>query len=105
MEAQKKSALDTKVISSFLVWLCRLLTGIRARQTAPIDKKVPCIYYANHSSHLDGVVIWSCLHPSARQTTHPVAAEDYWNKTRFRRYISRRIFRAILIPRLPNAKE
>ena len=105
MEAQKKSALDTKVISSFLVWLCRLLTGIRARQTAPIDKKVPCIYYANHSSHLDGVVIWSCLHPSALQTTHPVAAEDYWNKTRLRRYLSRRIFGAVLIPRLPNAKE
>ncbi|SPZ03202.1 acyltransferase [Proteus mirabilis] len=33
---------------------------------------------------------------------HPVAAEDYWNKNRLRRYLSRRIFRAVLIPRHAN---
>ncbi|WP_193016411.1 lysophospholipid acyltransferase family protein [Proteus sp. FME41] len=94
-----KLALDAKVVSSVLVSICRFLTGIRAKQTSPIAKDTPCIYYANHSSHLDGLVIWSCLSPSVRPYVHPVAAEDYWNKNRLRRYLSRRIFRAILIPR------
>ncbi|MEQ5208338.1 lysophospholipid acyltransferase family protein [Proteus sp. fly-1067] len=94
-----KLALDAKVVSSVLVSICRFLTGIRAKQTSPIAKDTPCIYYANHSSHLDGLVIWSCLAPDIRPYVHPVAAEDYWNKNRLRRYLSRRIFRAILIPR------
>lgn len=94
-----KLALDAKVVSSVLVSICRFLTGIRAKQTSPIAKDTPCIYYANHSSHLDGLVIWSCLAPSIRPNVHPVAAEDYWNKNRLRRYLSRRIFRALLIPR------
>lgn len=94
-----KLALDAKVVSSVLVSTCRFLTGIRAKQTSPIAKDTPCIYYANHSSHLDGLVIWSCLAPNIRPYVHPVAAEDYWNKNRLRRYLSRRIFRAILIPR------
>ena len=94
-----KLALDAKVVSSVLVSICRFLTGIRAKQTSPIAKDTPCIYYANHSSHLDGLVIWSCLTPNIRPYVHPVAAEDYWNKNRLRRYLSRRIFRAILIPR------
>lgn len=94
-----KLAFDAKVVSSVLVSICRFLTGIRAKQTSPIAKDTPCIYYANHSSHLDGLVIWSCLAPDIRPYVHPVAAEDYWNKNRLRRYLSRRIFRAILIPR------
>lgn len=90
---------DAKIVSSILVSICRFLTGIRAKQTSPIADNTPCIYYANHSSHLDGLVIWSCLAPDIRPYVHPVAAEDYWNKNRLRRYLSRRIFRAVLIPR------
>lgn len=94
-----KLALDAKIVSSVLVSICRFLTGVRAKQISPIANDKPCIYYANHSSHLDGLVIWSCLAPNIRPYVHPVAAEDYWKKTRLRRYLSRRIFRAILIPR------
>ena len=59
------------------------LTGIRAKQISPIEKDKPCIYYANHSSHLDGLVIWSSTCPHIRPFVHPVAAEDYWNKKPF----------------------
>ena len=94
-----KLSIDAKIVSSVLVSICRFLTGIRAKQTSPIADNTPCIYYANHSSHLDGLVIWSCLAPNIRPYVHPVAADDYWNKNRLRRYLSRRIFRAVLIPR------
>ncbi|AVB31305.1 lysophospholipid acyltransferase family protein [Proteus mirabilis] len=97
-----KLSFDAKIISSVLVSICRFLTGIRAKQISPIEKDKPCIYYANHSSHLDGLVIWSSLAPHIRPFVHPVAAEDYWNKNRLRRYLSRRIFRAVLIPRHAN---
>lgn len=78
-----KLSFDAKIISSVLVSICRFLTGIRAKQISPIEKDKPCIYYANHSSHLDGLVIWSSLAPHIRPFVHPVAAEDYWNKNPF----------------------
>ena len=65
-----KLLLDAKVVSSVLVSICRFLTGIRAKQTSPVAKDTPCIYYANHSSHLDGLVIWSCLSPNIRPYVH-----------------------------------
>lgn len=90
---------DQKIVSALLVSVCRFLTGIRAKQNAPLPEGKPCIYYANHSSHLDGLVIWSCLTGAARKRVHPVAAQDYWDKTGFRRYIAKRIFGAVLIAR------
>lgn len=57
------------------------------------------VYVANHSSHLDFIVLWSALPKDLRRVTRPVAARDYWQKTRLRRYLSLKIFRAILIER------
>lgn len=68
---------DQKIVPALLVSVCRFLTGIRAKQNAPLPEGKPCIYYANHSSHLDGLVIWSCLTSAARKRVHPVAAQDY----------------------------
>ena len=36
------------------------------------------IYFANHSSHLDFVVLWSALPSEIRAKTRPIAAKDYW---------------------------
>ena len=57
------------------------------------------IYVANHSSHLDFLVLWSALPAELRRVTRPVAAGDYWKKTALRRYLSLNVFRAILIAR------
>ena len=40
------------------------------------------IYFANHSSHLDFVVIWSALPPRLRRHARPVAGRDYWDAAR-----------------------
>jgi len=79
--------------------LVRLLTGVRAkwRDTAPIEKQ--CVYFANHTSNLDGVVLWAALPLSVRQHTRPVAAHDYWTKNAVRQYFASRVFRAVLIER------
>jgi 1-acyl-sn-glycerol-3-phosphate acyltransferase len=57
------------------------------------------IYYANHSSHLDFIVLWAALPESCRNQTRPVAAKDYWSRGRLRRCIATRLFHAVLIDR------
>jgi 1-acyl-sn-glycerol-3-phosphate acyltransferase/predicted protein tyrosine phosphatase/membrane-associated phospholipid phosphatase len=61
------------------------------------------IYFANHSSHLDFLVLWAALPAEERARTRPVAARDYWNRTAVRRYLARCVFRAVLIDRPPSA--
>ena len=68
----------------------------------PTDQR-PRIYFANHSSHLDALVLWAALPAEVRGVTHPVAAQDYWQRSRLRRYLAERVFRSVLIPRITGA--
>lgn len=79
--------------------LIRLLTGAQARWVGCAPDPVQRIYFANHTSHLDFPVIWASLPPALRQMARPVAARDYWEATRLRRYLARDVFRAIMIDR------
>ena len=56
------------------------------------------IYVANHSSHLDFIVLWANLLPEVRALTRPVAAADYWSSG-IRAYFARDVFNAVLIKR------
>ncbi|KAB8308457.1 MULTISPECIES: lysophospholipid acyltransferase family protein [Rahnella] len=105
MEPRTKLPLDGRLVAGFLVRLCRLLTGVRARWLAPLPEKQARIYYANHSSHLDGMVIWASLPGHLRPQVRPVAAADYWLSSKLRRYIARRVFNAVLIKRRPAEKQ
>jgi len=60
------------------------------------------IYFANHSSHLDFVSIWSALPGSRRCLVKPVAGSDYWKRGVVRRYLAGEVFHAVLIPRTPG---
>ncbi|MGL4859807.1 MAG: lysophospholipid acyltransferase family protein [Enterobacteriaceae bacterium] len=84
---------------SLLVGCCRLLTGINSRWIGVEPNAKSRIYYANHSSHLDGLVIWASLPASLRHHVHPVAARDYWDSSRLRRYLAGSVFNAVLIDR------
>lgn len=57
------------------------------------------VYYGNHVSHGDFVLIWSALGPKLRRRVRPVAAADYWQKDALRRYLIRRVFNGVLIQR------
>lgn len=59
------------------------------------------IYFANHSSHLDFIVLWATLPRAARRFVRPVAGRDYWERSRMRRYLAREVFRAVLVQRTP----
>lgn len=76
-----------------------LLTGATARWQGVVPDGRQRVYFANHASHLDFVVLWSALPPTVRRTTRPVAGADYWNRDGLRRWLAGRVFRAVLIER------
>ncbi|MGE3180460.1 MAG: lysophospholipid acyltransferase family protein [Phycisphaerae bacterium] len=78
--------------------LARLITGCRPRWAAP-PPNAPCVFYGNHSSHLDGLVIWSSLPGPIRTRCCPVGAADYWQASATRRWLSQRVFNCVLIER------
>lgn len=86
------------MIAELGAFLIRLITGVRMNYHVP-DPRGPRVYFANHSSHLDFIVIWAALEPELRRRTRPVAAADYWEKGPVRRWLAGKIFRAVLIPR------
>ena len=87
-----------RLAGAALVGFTRTLVGARAQwRVAPPTGQ--CLYFANHTSHLDTVAIWSALAPRQRAEVRPVAARDYWDKPGLRSWMSGNVLRAILIDR------
>jgi 1-acyl-sn-glycerol-3-phosphate acyltransferase len=82
----------------------RLLTGLRSRWVGSCPDDVQRIYFANHTSHMDFVLLCAALPCRIREKTRPVAASDYWNNGMIRRYIVHRVFRAVVIDRRCSEK-
>src|SRR5882757_5084361 len=87
------------MIAWTLVALSRLVSGTRARWVGCEPHARQRIYFANHTSHLDTLVLWSALPSSLRPLTRPVAARDYWAASFARRFLAEKIFNAVLIDR------
>ena len=86
------------MIRCLIAALIRLATGLRP-QAVPQGFDGPFIWYANHSSHLDFIALWSVLPDAWRTRTSPVAAKDYWSRGPLRRKVAVGFFRGVLIPR------
>jgi 1-acyl-sn-glycerol-3-phosphate acyltransferase len=91
------------MIGRALAGFARLVSGARAHWLEAPSAARQRVYFANHSSHLDFVVIWAALAPELRARTRPVAGGDYWARGRIRRYLSAKVFKAILIERATGA--
>lgn len=76
----------------------RLVSGVQVRWAGCRPERRQRVYFANHTSHLDFVVLWSALPEELRAVTRPVAAKDYWEKG-VKAYIALRVFRAVLVER------
>lgn len=86
------------MIGRLLALSTRLLTGGTARWRGCMPEMRQRIYFANHSSNLDFVLLWSALPAKLRSCTRPVGAQDYWSKP-IRSYLAQHVFRAVLIER------
>jgi 1-acyl-sn-glycerol-3-phosphate acyltransferase len=87
------------LVAGLLVGLTRLISGVQARWLGSQPVARQRLYYANHSSHLDALVIWSALPPELRRVTRPVAAADYWERGSLRPFLAREVLGAVLIDR------
>jgi 1-acyl-sn-glycerol-3-phosphate acyltransferase len=83
----------------------RLITGVRGEWRGCTPDARPRVYFANHRSHADFVLIWTVLPSPLRRLTRPVADADYWLSDGFRRFMGQRVFRAVLIDRNPATRD
>ena len=96
--------LSVNLLSTFtkktLILLTRIVSGATVLwyESQP-DDSCQRVYFANHTSHLDALVIWAALPPAIREKTRMVAAQDYWDAGPIRRYIARSLLKAVLIER------
>jgi len=92
------------VAGSAIVFFARAVTAVQAVWTGtdPTLERQR-VYFANHASHGDFILIWSALPPRLRQKARPVAGAEYWGRGVLRRFVGSDVFKAVLIAR--NADE
>ena len=90
------------LVANLITSAARSITGARSLWLGCEPQRRQRIYFANHSSHGDFVLLWASLPQQLRKFTRPVAGSDYWNKSALRRYIINRVFNGVLIDRERN---
>lgn len=88
------------ICSKLLIGFAKALTGVRCLWIGCKPELKQRIYYANHGSHADFVLIWAALPAALRQRTRPVAAADYWSSSKLRRFMIHKMFRGVLVDRV-----
>ena len=91
---KRTMSLTTNVLSV----VAKLLCGSSVRWVDCQPETCQRVYFANHTSHLDAMILWSSLPRQLRVVTRPVAAKDYWEKGIVRKYMAES-FNALLIDR------
>ncbi|MFK0087620.1 lysophospholipid acyltransferase family protein [Pseudomonas sp. NPDC090755] len=87
------------LVAHLITSAARTLTGARSLWLGCGPEPVQRIYFANHTSHGDFVLLWASLPPPLRKTTRPVAGADYWQTGAIRRYVINQVFNGVLIDR------
>lgn len=93
------------IVSNAVIGFARLVTGVRGNWKGCAPEAKPRIYFANHNSHGDFVLIWTVMPAALRRMTRPVAAADYWLHSPLRRYLGTRVFRSVHIARGTASRE
>ncbi|QDS99540.1 lysophospholipid acyltransferase family protein [Adhaeretor mobilis] len=86
------------ITETLLTWIARFISGVSVRWVDSQPDTCQRVYFANHTSHLDVVLVWSALPPHIRKLTRPIAAKDYWDGGWVRRKLAK-TFNAMLIDR------
>jgi len=86
------------IIETLLIWTARFISGASVRWVDSQPDTCQRVYFANHTSHLDVVLVWSALPTDVRRLTRPIAAKDYWDRGFVRRHLAK-VFNAMLIDR------
>ncbi|WP_326543936.1 lysophospholipid acyltransferase family protein [Pseudorhodoferax sp.] len=88
-----------EAMGQLIAFAARLITGAQGHWKGCPPKAEQRIYFANHQSHLDWVLIWAALPQELRAQTRPIAARDYWTSTPFKHWVTREVFNAVYVSR------
>lgn len=94
--SESSSAMNLAV--PLLAFIAKLLSGATVRWIDCQPDTCQRVYFANHTSHLDALVLWASLPKEIRSLTRPVAARDYWERGIVRPQMAK-MFNALLIDR------
>jgi 1-acyl-sn-glycerol-3-phosphate acyltransferase len=89
----------TWLVRQVLFALTRFLVGGHARWRGCGPEPAQRIYFANHGSHLDTIILWAALPEALQRATHPVAAADYWGRNALTRFVALKVLNAVLVDR------
>ena len=96
----------SKLLDFILCQFTSFITGVRAQKNIEqLDSEQHRLYYANHNSHGDFILLWVSLPYAIRKNTRPVAAADYWDKGVIRRFLANKVFNMLLIDRTSHSPQ
>lgn len=87
------------MIAALIAGVVKFLAAPSVRWVGEEPSERSRVYFANHTSHLDAVVLWAALPADLRKRTRPVAAKDYWSKGLIKPFLAKHVFHAVLIER------
>jgi 1-acyl-sn-glycerol-3-phosphate acyltransferase len=90
-----------RLAAAAITLFARFVTAVRGEWRGTLPEERPRVYFGNHRSNGDFVLIWTVLPGRIRRVTRPVAGADYWLKDGVRRFIGRNVFNSVLIERDP----
>ena len=93
-----------RVTAFSIILFSRLVTAVRGFWPEGEPRKGQAIYFANHTSNGDFVLLWTVLPAKLRQKTRPVAGSDYWLTSKLKQFIGKDVFNAVLIDRNPETR-
>ncbi len=93
-----------QVTASAIIFFARMITAVRGIWIGIEPVRRQRVYFANHVSHGDFILIWTVLPERLRRKTRPVAGSDYWMKSPLRQFIGRDVFKSVLIDRDPETR-
>ena len=88
-----------RIIAELLFAVTRFVVGGQPRWRGCEPSHEQRIYFANHASHLDTIILCAAMPSYLRATTHPVAAADYWGTGPIQRFIALNVLNAVLVER------
>ena len=94
-----QSAMMQILYKGIFRWFLKLIVGVQFPDTRFLRKEGQFIILANHNSHLDTLSLLSSLPGNLLWKIKPVAAEDYFGRTRFQAAFSNYFINTLLIRR------